>query len=263
MIGATRGTAVMSRSADRRELAKPQDMIRKSRFFSSPVYAAFGDDVHVLLGLPAKKLATLLAAIPLLVGAPEPDQLEKEFAELGGKLGISGQEVYHCVRVIRYSLLRIQEDLANPDEPSLWANDFIALFGNDPAEFEIIHELASRLLELASLTLLPLRTLEAARKIFPCLLDTYTSVELRGVFREDYSDKWAVKQSLELQKYTPELIGTAPVASVSLSVDIGNDFQFQVDESGLRRLIRTLLATVAELEAVKSTLKMSATTSEK
>ena len=124
----------MSRSAGRRELAEPQEMTRKSRFFSSPVYAGFADDFQLLLGLPTKKLDTLLAAIPALVVAPEPDELEKEFEELAGKLSTSGQQVYQCVRMVRYSLLRIQEDLANPDEPSLWATDFIALFERDPAK---------------------------------------------------------------------------------------------------------------------------------
>jgi hypothetical protein len=253
----------MSRSIGKREVAESQEVARKSRFFLSPTYAAFADDFQILLGFSATKLDALLEAIPTLVAASEPDQLKNEFDELAGKLGTSAQEVYQCVRMIRYSLLRVQEDFANPDEPSLWANDFITLFGRNPTEFERIRNLASRLLNLADLTLLPLRTLETARKIFPYLLDTYTSVELRGVFKEDYSDSSAVKQSLELQQYTPVLIGTAPVASIGLSVDIGNDFQFQVDESGLRRLIRTLLAAMAELEAVKAGLKMSATISEK
>jgi hypothetical protein len=80
----------------------------------------------------------------------------------------------------------------------------------------------------------------------------YTTVDLRAVFSNDYKDKGRNFEPIDIRDYNATLIGLTPVAAISLTVDIGNDLEFQVDEQGLRTLIRTLLACLTDLEAAKS-----------
>lgn len=242
----------MPRSSQERRTRRSKFEVYKSSFFSSSsLYEAFKDEFDLLLQLPADKLEIMLAKAPELITAFEPER-GGSLDVLAAKVGISSHEVFHCLRVIRYIVVEFQENTPGPDEASLWAADYIRLADGDPADAPRIGALVSSLLDMAELTLQAFRSQRAARKVFPFLEDTYTAVELRSVFRSDYSDRKSDKKSVDVAEYDPQLIGLVPVSSVSLIVDLGPDFQFQVDEDGLRKLIRTLRAALRDLEVTKA-----------
>jgi hypothetical protein len=245
----------MPKSSQERRTLRSKFEVYKSRFFSlSTVNQEFVDEFDLLLQLPPDKLEIMLVEAPTLT---TPEHVEGGFDVLAEKVGFSSHEVFHCLRVIRYIVLQFQETAPGTEEASLWAADYIRLAERDPGDAPRIGELVSRLLKMAELTLQPLRSQNAARKVFPFLEDTYTAVELRSVFRSDYSDRESDQKSVDLAKYAPQLIRLVPVTSVSLIVDMGSDFQFQVDEDGLRKLIRTLLAGLRDLEVTKAAANIS------
>ena len=236
----------MARSGEKRRPVKP-----KSRFFSSPTYERFSQDFNGLLELPSSKLETLLIEAPLLVASDQPD-----FETLASKLELSPQAVFSSLRVIRYMLQRFQEETVEDDEAQAWADDYINLNDFNKSEADRIKNLVSGLITMADRTFVPFRSYAAARKVFPFFEDSYTAVEMRAVFKSDYSDRGAPPDSVTLPDYQPELINLTPVASVSLGMDIESDFRFLIDEEGLRRLVRTLLACLKELEVAKAACRM-------
>lgn len=212
--------------------------VYKSNFFSSSgFHEAFKDEFELLIQLPADKLEIMLGEAPELITAFEPED-GGSFDALAAKVGISSHEVFHCLRVVRYIVVEFQENTPGPDEASLWAADYIGLTNGDPADAPRIGALITSLLDMAELTLQAFRSQSAARKVFPC--------------RSDYSDRKSEKKSVDAAEYMPQLIGLVPVTSVSLIVDLGPDFQFQVDEDGLRKLIRTLGAALRDLGVTKA-----------
>jgi hypothetical protein len=240
----------MPKSSQERGTLRSKFKAYKSRFFSSSeVNEQFRDEFDLLLELPPDKLEIMLGEAPTLITS---DHVEGGFDALAEKVGFSSHEVFHCLRVIRYIVLAFQENPPGTEEASLWAADYIRFADRDPGDAPKIGALVSRLLGMAKLTLQPVRSQNAARKVFPFLEETFTAVELRSVFRSDYSDRESDQKSVDVAQYVPQLIGLVPVTSVSLIVDIGSDFQFQVDEDGLRKLLRTLLAALRDLEATKA-----------
>jgi hypothetical protein len=238
----------MARSSERRRSVKP-----KSRFFSSPTYEKFTEDFNGMFGLPPSKLETLLIEAPLLVTSAQPD-----FETLASRLELSPQEVFSSLRVIRFILQRFQEETIENTEPQAWVDDYIHLSDFNKQELDRLKNLISGLITMADRTFLPFRSYAAARKVFPFFEDSYAAVEMRAVFKSDYSDRGMSPDSTNLPDYQPQLVGFTPVASVSLGMDIESDFRFLIDEEGLRRLVRTLLACLRELEVAKAACRMSA-----
>jgi hypothetical protein len=239
----------MARSSERQRPVKP-----KSRFFSAPTYERFVEDFSGLLELPPSKLETLLIEAPLLVTSAQLD-----FETLASKLELSPQEVFSSLRAIRFILQRLQEETIGDNEAQAWADDYIRLTDSNKYELDRLRNLISGLITMADRTFVPFRSYVTARKVFPFFEGSYAAVEMRAVFKSDYSDQGMPPDSAILPDYQPELIGFTPVASVNLDTDIESDFRFLIDEEGLRRLVRTLLACLKELEVAKAACRMPAT----
>jgi hypothetical protein len=229
----------MARAKD--QTISPKSAALQSRFFAGPRYKGFVDDFGLLLDLPAEKLENLLVEAPIAVSSYELPN----FDGIAAKVELTADVVTHCIFAIRFILQWFHEYGAGPKEAKLWARDYIAISERSSDDIAKIENLISALVEMAGLTLLPLRRNDAVRKVFPFLEDTHATVELRAVFKSDYDDDDASDPSLDIGHHQSELLGMAPVASINIGVDLGPDLQFQVDEPGLRRLIRTLLACLS------------------
>jgi hypothetical protein len=83
--------------------------------------------------------------------------------------------------------------------------------------------------------------------VFPSWSGIGSTIEMRAVIESDY------KLGTDVQRYKPACVGMIPVASISLRVDQGNPerFYFQVSEEELKDLIKSLEATLKELQEFK------------
>jgi hypothetical protein len=166
--------------------------------------------------------------------------------------------VERSLSVLNFLADALLSDKIPADDHRNWAEDLTILGWLDPESRPIFDSILD---DLANKHLPELQAQARRRRaeggVLPVFQSLGITVEARAVRKDQY--EWGMPLEGE-GAYTPDIVGTALIASVHIGVDEGfpKDFYCQMDEGDIDNFIASLIAAKKEMAALRKYLNLDA-----
>jgi len=228
----------------------------KSQLFSrfnvnGPANTDIKNDLAVLSSLTAKQAKAILKELPALNTVETEDEQTEIEQKLAKALDMTIVSLESINSLTGFFLRMARDKDTRADKVDDWVADLMELKLIQPSQAKRVAAFIDALkqqVEPATRGFVDQR--RAAAKVFPTLTGSGTSVDVRGVLREEYLS------GTPLEKYTPSIIDAVPIISVRITVDTreNSEFAFQASPSTLDRLIKDLQAAQKDSIALQQHL---------
>jgi hypothetical protein len=211
----------------------------------------FASHLAATMRLSHAQLERCVEALEGLEDARTRTQLAERVRGLATEFGLENVEVTNALSVIRFLKDAMLNEQLPADDSAHWAGDFEECgWLKNKEERSTFEYLVSVLTRFRHSHERQLRAKAAAVGVLPAFEGIGATVEARAIRGGTF--RWGQ----DVKSYKPELLGTVMIASIHISADAGpnGEFYFQVDETDLDNLIDSLLATKAEMVALRAYL---------
>lgn len=166
--------------------------------------------------------------------------------------------VEHSLSALSFLADALLSDKIPADDHQNWADDLAILGWLDPESRPVFDSILD---DLTNKHLPELQAQDRQRRaeggVLPVFQSLGITVEARAVRKDRY--KWGMPLEGE-GRYTPDIVGTAMIASVHIGVDEGfpKDFYCQMDEGDIDNFIASLIVAKKEMVALRQYLNLDA-----
>lgn len=209
---------------------------------------AFSEDLAALLTLTIEQWQVFLTNLSALLASRTQYEREQVLEHIEAKTGLARTVLSRVYSQARFFMSAFREENIRDESPDLWAKDLVTADAMNSESQEQFVEFISLLKDVAFARVEALqRERRAETGVLPSLKGIGTSVELRGVLKEEY--EWGKP----VEEYDPKIEGLIPVVSVAIKVDSGTPdrFVFQAASDEILFMINELQSALKSVLALK------------